>query len=165
MDDRAAGMPLPKEGASRVCKVLAVSSSGGHWVQLKRVLPAFEGHRVSIATIERDVRDQVECERFYVVNDASLWSKLALVRSALRMMWIVLRARPDVVVSTGAAPGFFGILFGKLFGARTIWIDSIANAEQLSLSGAKAGRFADLWLTQWPHLARDGGPHYRGSVL
>jgi hypothetical protein len=24
---------------------------------------------------------------------------------------------------------------------------------------------ADLCLTQWPHLARPGGPEYRGSVL
>ena len=24
---------------------------------------------------------------------------------------------------------------------------------------------ADLWLTQWPHLAKDGGPQYFGSVL
>ena len=76
-----------------------------------------------------------------------------------------MRHRPDVVLSTGAAPGFFAILFGKLLGARTIWVDSIANAEQLSLSGKKAGRFADLWLTQWPHLAQPGGPLYKGSVI
>ena len=42
---------------------------------------------------------------------------------------------------------------------------SIANAEELSLSGAKAGSCADLWLTQWPHLAREGGPRYLGNVL
>ena len=33
------------------------------------------------------------------------------------------------------------------------------------LSGQLAGRFADLWLTQWRHLARPGGPNYIGSVL
>ena len=60
---------------------------------------------------------------------------------------------------------FFGVFFGRLLGARTIWVDSIANADELSLSGRKAGRFAHLWLTQWPELARAQGPHYQGAVL
>jgi len=37
-----------------------------------------------------------------------------------------------VIVSTGAAPGYFAIVLGRLFGARTIWIDSMANIENLS---------------------------------
>ena len=146
-------------------KVLAVCSGGGHWVQMKRILPSLEGHRGFVATVHESARTEVDCERFLVINDASMWTKGALVVSALRVLWTVLRVRPDVVLSTGAAPGFFAILFGKLLGARTVWIDSIANAEQLSLSGQKAGRFADLWLTQWPHLARPDGPQYKGSVL
>jgi hypothetical protein len=69
------------------------------------------------------------------------------------------------VISTGAAPGYFAVRIGKLFGARTIWVDSVANAEELSLSGKEAGRHVDLWLTQWPHLARPEGPHFKGNVL
>jgi hypothetical protein len=41
----------------------------------------------------------------------------------------------------------------------------MANIEDLSMSGARAGRYADLWLTQWPHLAKAEGPYYGGSVL
>jgi hypothetical protein len=75
------------------------------------------------------------------------------------------RTRPDVVVSTGAAPGYFALRIGKILGARTVWIDSIANAEALSRTGTLVRPWADLWLTQWPHLAADGGPAYAGSVL
>ncbi|MCI5150914.1 MAG: UDP-N-acetylglucosamine--LPS N-acetylglucosamine transferase, partial [Candidatus Electrothrix sp. MAN1_4] len=50
-------------------------------------------------------------------------------------------------------------------GARTIWIDSIANSDKLSMSGQKVGKYADLWLTQWEHLARPEGPHYHGTVI
>jgi Oligosaccharide biosynthesis protein Alg14 like len=56
-------------------------------------------------------------------------------------------------------------VFGRFLGARTIWVDSIANIDVLSMSGQKAGRYADLWLTQWPELASPNGPEYRGSVL
>ena len=55
--------------------------------------------------------------------------------------------------------------FGRLMGARTIWLDSIANVEELSMSGRRIGHYVDLWLTQWPHLAQPEGPHYMGSVL
>ena len=75
------------------------------------------------------------------------------------------RVRPDAVITTGAAPGYFALRLGRLFGARTIWIDSMANAEELSLSGQKARRHADLWLTQWEHLAKPDGPQFLGSVL
>ena len=78
---------------------------------------------------------------------------------------LVFRERPDVVITTGAAPGYFGVRFGKWLGARVVWVDSVANAEELSLSGEKAGTFVDLWLTQWAHLAREGGPECLGSVL
>ena len=35
-----------------------------------------------------------------------------------------------MVISTGAAPGYFAMRFAKWLGRRTIWIDSIANVEQ-----------------------------------
>ena len=73
--------------------------------------------------------------------------------------------RPDVVISTGAAPGYFALRLGKLFGARTIWVDSIANAEEMSLSGRLAQRYADLWLTQWPEVAKRDGARYEGRLL
>jgi len=83
----------------------------------------------------------------------------------IRIGWILLWERPDIVLSTGASCGFFAVFFGKISGAKTIWLDSIANAKTLSLSGKWAGRYADLWLTQWPHLAKSQGPYYAGGVL
>ena len=91
--------------------------------------------------------------------------KLRLVYQASMVLWAVVRSRADVIVSTGASPGFFAMLFGRLLGRKTIWVDSIANVDELSLSGKQAGRFADLWLTQWEHLARPDGPKYFGAVV
>jgi UDP-N-acetylglucosamine:LPS N-acetylglucosamine transferase len=144
--------------------VLAVASSGGHWAQLCRLRPAFDGHDVAYLTTDPGHGPEVAPARFHTVNDANRWNKLALLRSALKILWVIVRERPDVVVSTGAAPGYLAIRLGKLFGARTVWIDSVANAEELSLSGRMASTKADLCLTQWAHLA--GGPvGYMGTVL
>ncbi|MNR47458.1 Oligosaccharide biosynthesis protein Alg14 like protein [compost metagenome] len=100
-----------------------------------------------------------------VVRDASMWDKLGLLVMAVQIAWVIIKYRPDVVVSTGAAPGFFALVFGRLIGAKTIWIDSVANAEELSLAGRKVRRWANHWLTQWPDLAQDDGPSYIGSVI
>jgi len=151
--------------ANRRNKVLAVASSGGHWTQLLRIVPALTSFEIVFVTVLQSCRSQVPENRFYLVNDANRWNKLRLITLAVRGAWIIGKERPDVVVSTGAAPGYFALLFGRLFGARTIWIDSITNLERMSMSGSLVGRHADLWLTQWPHLARPEGPHFGGSVL
>lgn len=103
--------------------------------------------------------------RFYKVTDVTRWTKMKWLVAVLQIFWIIVRELPDVVISTGALPGFVGILLAKAIGKKTIWIDSIANVEMLSMSGRRIGRFADLWLTQWPHLAKDDGPYYSGQVL
>lgn len=146
-------------------KILAVSSGGGHWIEMLRLRPAFSGHSVMFVTVRRDYADDVPGHAFRTVNDATGWSYLASLQLLLRMAWIVFLVRPDVVVSTGAAPGYFAIRLGKLLGAKTIWVDSLANVEELSRAGRLAGPHADLWLTQWPDLARAPGPLFGGQVL
>ncbi|GHF25464.1 UDP-N-acetylglucosamine--LPS N-acetylglucosamine transferase [Kordiimonas sediminis] len=143
-------------------KVLAVSSSGGHWVQLMRLRPAWDDCEVAYLTTEPDYRSQVEkyakdkslpLPRFYITVVATRWQKFRLLRQLLETAMVVLKERPDVIVSTGAAPGFFAIKIGKLFGSKTVWVDSIANVDVMSLSGQKAASSADVWLTQWPELS------------
>jgi hypothetical protein len=120
---------------------------------------------VTYATDRKGYRTDVGDVNFQVICSANRWSKFDLFRSAIGIIWLLLRVRPDVVITTGAAPGYFAVRFGKWLGARVVWVDSVANAEELSLSGQKAGAFVHLWLTQWPHLVREEGPHFLGSVL
>jgi UDP-N-acetylglucosamine:LPS N-acetylglucosamine transferase len=145
--------------------VLMVASFGGHWVQLRRLEPAFSDYKLIYVTTEKSCQSQLDNCGFYVVTDAALDSKLKMIRMALEVFFVVLKNRPTVVVSTGAAPGFFSLVFGRMLGARTIWVDSIANVQHMSVSGLKVRPFADLWLTQWEHLAKKNGPYYRGKVL
>ena len=146
-------------------KILLVASSGGHWVQLNRLLSAFEGCENFFMTTDPKYRSTVGDNKFFLVPDASRWNKLRLLWLALITLKHVLFIRPDVIVSTGAAPGFFAIFFGKKLGAKTIWLDSVANVDELSMSGRLVGKYADLWLTQWEHLATESGPKYVGAVL
>jgi len=158
----------------RKTRILATASAGGHWVQLMRLRPSWTGLDVTYVTtdkgLEAPLRDDADragdtVAGFHTVVEANRWNKMRLVRQLLHLIWIISTVRPDVIVTTGAAPGYFALRIGRLLGARTIWIDSIANADELSLSGKQIGKYADLWLTQWEHLAQPGGPQYLGSVI
>lgn len=156
------------KSAGKIQRVLAVASSGGHWVELLRLIPAFVNHEIVFVTVMHSYRSQVPGKRFYIVNDANRRNRFGLIQLALqaiRLAWIVAKERPDVVISTGAAPGYFAVVCGHLLGARTVWVDSMSNIERLSGTGSRIGWCTDLWLTQWPHLARSEGPRYGGSVL
>jgi UDP-N-acetylglucosamine:LPS N-acetylglucosamine transferase len=146
-------------------RVLAVASGGGHWVQLMRLRPAFDGADVHYVTVDPTVRDMVSPAPVYLYPDANKDTKLRLIASALTLAIIVLRVRPHVVISTGAAGGYLAIRIARLIGARTVFIDSIANTRQLSVSGRLAQRAADLVLSQWPAVAEASGAQYRGAVL
>ena len=159
---------------SRPPRVLAVSSGGGHWVELRRLRPAWQDADVTYVVTDDGYRKELADDapgptgrtaQLLRVPDANKTQKMRMVWLALSSIWVVLRVRPHVVISTGAAPGYFAIRLGKMLGARTIWVDSIANAEEMSMSGRLARPYSDLWLTQWPHLSTPSGPQYLGAVL
>lgn len=146
-------------------RVLFISSSGGHWIQMRRLEQAFAGCEKFYATTDPSYQQSVDDGHFFSVPEASRWNKIKLIWQALKIFSIILYIKPKIVFSTGAAPGFFALFFAKKLGIKTIWLDSIANVEELSLSGRKVKPYADLWLTQWEHLAKPEGPHYYGAVL
>lgn len=146
-------------------RVLAVASGGGHWEQLMLLRETLEAHDVRYATTDAAIAHRHGVKNAAVLPDCNKHRPFASLWCGSVALWTVLRLRPQVVVSTGAAPGFFCILYGRLIGARTLWIDSVANGEQLSLCGKMSVRVAHECLTQWPHLAAEPAPKYRGAVL
>ena len=179
MNDGESAIEARRPGSARPRTVLAVASAGGHWVQLLRLRPAWDGCAVAYLTTNQEYCDQVMADaadrgqappRFFTAVAANRWQKLRLAYQLLQILTVVLRVRPDVVVTTGAAPGYLAVRMGRWVGALTVWVDSIANAQELSLSGRKAGRHSSLWLTQWPHLEGSAEPEarrpgFRGSTL
>lgn len=146
-------------------RVLAVCSGGGHWVQMKRLTAAFEGHDVTYATVGPWDPGQLSDDRIVRIPDANRDTKVRLLFLLARLAWLVLWTRPHVVVSTGAAPGYIAIRMGRLIGAKTLFLDSIANTEKLSLSAEMSLKHADVTLTQWQHMANQQGPEFWGAVL
>jgi UDP-N-acetylglucosamine:LPS N-acetylglucosamine transferase len=141
-----------------------MASGGGHWVQLLRLREAWAGHNVTYATVHADSAADVAPARLETFADGSRkdWWRLPLV--ALSMARLLLKVRPQVIVTTGAMPPLIAMALARPFGVRTLWVDSIANSEIVSSSGRLAKKVASQVVTQWPSLAEDGIAHW-GSVL
>lgn len=150
---------------NRQHKILAVASQGGHWTQLCRIAEALEqSYEITyLSTIDMSATLSSGAE-VLTVPDFSRWDAWKLVPTLWRTWRIVGKVKPRAIITTGAAPGLMAILVGRLRGIRTLWIDSIANAEQLSGSGKLARRMAHRIFTQWPHLA-DERVEYHGNAL
>ncbi len=152
--------------AEDLCVCLA-ASSGGHLTQLLKVTGDWESYDTFVVTTSDVVREAIRrFGRAYTVGECNRDHPLRVIAVLARCLWILVRERPDVVVSTGAAPGCLICLLGILFGAKVVWLDSIANVGRLSLSGRLVRPIASKFLVQWPELVeRYPGVEYEGTVL
>jgi UDP-N-acetylglucosamine:LPS N-acetylglucosamine transferase len=146
-------------------RLLALASGGGHWIELLRLRPAFDGWDVAYVSMFENYTSAIPGARYYTVPDAHRFDKLAFVKVMAKALPIMLRERPHVIVTTGSAPMLAFLVLARLMGTRTLWIDSIAQAEEMSSSGKLAKRLATKAVTQWPEVAAAEGLDCWGAVL
>jgi len=146
-------------------RLLVGASGGGHWIELLRLRPAFEGFDVAYVSTFDSHASIVSQHRYYAVPDASRFSPRGFLPILIRALVILLREKPHAIVTTGSAPMLPFILLGRLFGAKTLWIDSVANSEHISTSGRIAKRLAHRCIPQWPEVAEIEHLEYWGKII
>lgn len=146
-------------------RLLAVCSSGGHWSQLLLLREAFDRHLVTWACTGAGAGTKHGIEEVQLLPECNRDRLSVMPRLVIEAWRLLRRVRPDVVVSTGALPGLVCVALGRVMGARTVWVESMANSEELSLSGRWASRVAHECFVQWPQLERPPRTRYAGAVL
>ena len=126
---------------------------------------AWDGHDVRYITTLPGLAEQFGAAPAGVIPDCNARAPVSAVRCLFALLRLTFRHRPGHVVTTGALSGLFAVVCGRAVGARTLWIDSIANGERLSSSGRVARRFAHETLSQWRPVAEAEGVGFQGSVL
>jgi len=158
---------VKKQGELRIC---VGASAGGHMNELLKLLersgnwpqpPSFY-----VTTLEVLAGKLAQLGPVYIIGECNRQHPLKVLGVFMRSLKIVIKERPDVVMTTGSLPLAMVCLSAKLFGAKIIWIDSIANIERFSLSGRMILPFADLFLTQWPERAQEHkSVEYAGAIV
>ncbi|HMC16110.1 MAG TPA: hypothetical protein VKI18_10790 [Albitalea sp.] len=153
-------------------RLVVGASAGGHANELLILLDAAQGQwpvepAAYVTTMEITAQGFARRGKpVHVVGESDRRKPLqaiAVLYRSLRLAWAL---RPDVVVTTGSMPLAIFSIWCKLFGARIVWIDSVAQIEHMSLSGRVMRHVADLCLAQWPDVAAHyPGVEYAGEVL
>jgi len=152
-------------------KICAGASAGGHMNELLQLLAYAQTWPVQpafyLTTLDILSEKLTESGPTYVIGECNRHHPLLAMLTLSRCIKIAFKERPDVVITTGSMPMALFCLTSKfLVGTQIIWIDSIANIEKFSMSGRLIHTFADLFLTQWPELARmDSKAECAGALL
>jgi beta-1,4-N-acetylglucosaminyltransferase len=136
-------------------KALFVCSGGGHLAELRAITPAFDGLENVLVSYPGPAVTADFHRACTVPAPLSVGRVLTLCAAALR---IVRAERPAVIVSAGSEITIPFFIWGKLFGAKLIYLESGAQVYSLSITGRLVYPLADLFLVQWKYLA---GQRYR----
>jgi len=77
---------------------------------------------------------------------------LKTVLCALQALVILLRSRPDAVITTGPGVAVPVCIVARLLRRKVIFIETGSRIHALSTTGRLLYRFADLFLVQWEEL-------------
>lgn len=146
-------------------KILAVASIGGHWVQLLRIMKGLENkYEISYLSTHEKCATMVPNHTFHKLLEFSRWNWYKLFPAFFHDLKLIKQEKPDVIITTGAAPGLIVLFAAFCLRKKTIWVDSIANVNHLSLCGRVASRFATHTYTQWKELETEK-VRFMGNVI
>ena len=153
-------------------KLVVGASAGGHAAELTILLDSAIGvwpvePSSYVTTMQIAAAGFAQRSKpVYVIGECDRRKPLQIVAVLFRAFKLAARLRPDAVVTTGSMPLALFCIWAKLFGAKIVWIDSVAQCDEMSASGKLMRRIADLCLVQWPDLAAQlSGVEYVGEVL
>ena len=69
-------------------------------------------------------------------------------------MKILIKEKPDVVISTGADCALATCYLAKLFGKKVIYIESFCRPTRPSITGKLVYIIADLFIYQWEEVGK-----------
>lgn len=131
-------------------KIALVGSSGGHLLQLLVLEQWWSQHdRFWVTFKKEDAISALAGERTYWCHHPTNRNVANLLRNTLLALRILAVERPDVIISSGAAVAVPFFYLGKLFGARTVFLEVYDRIDSATLTGRIVYPVADKVLVQW----------------
>jgi UDP-N-acetylglucosamine:LPS N-acetylglucosamine transferase len=152
-------------------RICFMASGGGHFQELCGLADLAEkyDHLLVSTEVNKALAHACPFQHIYQIDEVGqgLWknSPLRILGTFWRILRILRRQRPDLIISTGAGIAVPGFLAARLLGIRTVYIESYARVQSLSLAGRVCYHLADRFLVQHASLAsRRPRAVYAGSL-
>ena len=139
-------------------KVVFISSTGGHLSELLQLKPLMKDYDSYIITEKTKSNISLK-EKFKNVYFLAYGTKKNLFKyffrfsfNILRSLYLFIKIRPSVIVTTGTHTAVPMCYIAKLFRSKVIYIETFANSKTKTLAGRIVYPIADTFIVQWESM-------------
>ena len=151
---------IPKMEVNKKMKVLFISSKGGHFSELMQLKPVMEKVNYKIVTESTKKSNKNLREKFgkrisiipYGTKKTPIRYIFILLANCFASLWIYIKFRPHVIVTTGTHTAGPMCCIGRILGSKVIFIESFANRNTKSEAGKLVYYVAHTFVVQWDEM-------------
>jgi beta-1,4-N-acetylglucosaminyltransferase len=146
-------------------KIFIVCSSGGHLRQMLELIDIFPKEKIILIT--NNTKTKLEGITTHIIK-GDFTDNLLSVRSLLSAPSLIIRYKPSLIFTNGGGEMSFPFAcFGKIFGCKIIFLETISRVTSKSKAARLVYPIADVFLIQWEkNLSQYGNKaQYWGSVI
>jgi len=136
-------------------KIALVGSSGGHLTHLYLLKKFWENEDRFWVTFDKtDAKSILKEERLYPCYYPTNRNVKNTIKNTILAFKILRKEKPDLIISSGAAVAVPFFWLGKLFGAKTVYIEIFDRIDKPTLTGRLVYPVTDKFIVQWEELKK-----------
>lgn len=134
-------------------KICFVASAGGHLTHLYMLKQFWNTKERFWVTFDKeDARSLLKGENLYYAYYPSNRSIRALIINIWRALIILFKEKPNLIISTGAAPAIPFFVIGKLMWIKTIYIEVFDRIDSPTTTGKICYHLSDKFIVEWEEM-------------
>lgn len=137
-------------------RVMFISSTGGHLSELLQLEPLFQDYDFYLVTEKTKstvgLKNKYGSRVFFLLYGTKshlLKYIFKFTFNIIKSLILMLKIRPQVVVTTGTHTAVPMCYIAKMFGKKVIFIETFANSKTRTKAGELVYPIADVFIVQW----------------
>lgn len=131
-------------------KICLVCSSGGHLLQLFLLKSFWEKYERFWVTFQKeDAFSLLQEEKKYWAFFPTNRNIKNFFKNLFLALKILLKEKPDIIISTGAGVTLSFFIIGKIIGKKLVFIEVIDRIDLPTLTGRLVYPFTNAFIVQW----------------
>ena len=139
-------------------KICLIANGGGHYEQIRQLKEVYDKYDCFYVVMKTDATKNAKEKTHFIIENTHSNEFIFLLRSIIilfQSLYIILKEKPDVIISTGAGATVpLCVLAKKVFKKKLIFIESFAKRESPTKTGLKMYEMADLFIVQWDSMLK-----------
>lgn len=142
---------------SKNIKIAFIASAGGHLEEIERLKRVEKKYDSFLITEAGEFSKTNFCKKKYYLSQMNRRQVAFLpkfVALFIRSFTILIKEKPDFIITTGALIAYPFCIWAKLMGMKIVYVESFARVKRPSLTGRLLYNFSDLFIVQWEDMLK-----------